>query len=322
LTLLLVMFLAGVGEAAPTFEDLAVPRYGHIFVVMDENKSFSQIDGSVDAPVFTRLARTYGSATHFFAETHPSEGNYVALLGGSTFDIRDDAAYIEHTVDVPHLGTQLEAMGLRWKGYYQSIPEPGSRVFTGFNETQDGLNAPPYYASKHSGFLNFNSVQRDPRRAERLVGFDALRTDLASGKAPNFAFIVPNLCDDMHGMALAPNVPDDCRYDHLSALIRRGDAMLERIVGMIQSSALWRGEENVAIVITFDEDDGRDPQGGGRIPTAVMTNHGPRGVTDARHYDHYALLRTLEDAFGIHTYLGNAAGIDVHPMLPLFRIAQ
>ena len=61
--------------------------------------------------------------------------------------------------------------------------------------------------------------------------------------------------------------------------------------------------------------------GGGHIPTIVITNHGPRGVTDATPYNHYSLLRTIEDAFGIRDYLGLAAATDqgVKPMLPLFR---
>src|SRR5476651_2026052 len=78
---------AALAASAPTPEDLAVPRYAHIFVVMDENKDFQSIDGGADAPAMTRLARTYGDALRFYGEVHPSEANYVALLGGSTFGI-------------------------------------------------------------------------------------------------------------------------------------------------------------------------------------------------------------------------------------------
>jgi hypothetical protein len=340
--------------AAPTPEDLAVPRYAHIFVIMEENKSFERIDASTDAPAITRLARAYGNAVRFYAETHPSEGNYVALLGGSTFGIRDDDAYycapgsarpscgltnepgyVSHTVDAPHIGTQLEAAGLTWKGYYQSIPSAGSQALVGSDPAQDGPSAPPYYASKHSGFMNFASVQRDPSRTAHMVGFDALWKDLASGMPPSFAFIVPNICDDMHGMAGgAAGVPEDCRYTHFSALIRRGDAAAERIVKAITASRVWRSSENVAIVLTFDEDDGLGSEGccgavpgassnagGGHVPTIVLTNHGPRGVVDATPYNHYSLLRTIEDAFGMYRYLGIAARSDlgVRPMVPLFR---
>ena len=59
-----------------------VPRYAHIFVIVDENKDFSRILGGSDAPTISRLAKTYGMATNFYGEVHPSEANYVALLAG------------------------------------------------------------------------------------------------------------------------------------------------------------------------------------------------------------------------------------------------
>jgi hypothetical protein len=322
---------AAAGAAdVPSAADRAIPRYKHIFVIMDENKDFSSIDQGADAPVLMRLARTYGYATRFYGETHPSEGNYVALLGGSTFGIRDDDAYYcmpgsirpacghaselgyaPHAIYASHLGTQLDAVGLTWKGYYQSIPAPGS----------DAVES-SYYAAKHSGFMNFASVQRDPSRAAHIVGFDAFRQDVTSNKLPSFGLIVPDLCDDMHGLRAAPGVPEDCRVNNPSALIRRGDAMVGRIVNAIMEGASWRSAENVAIVVTFDEAGADSAFGGGHIATVVMTNHGPRGVSDATRYNHYALLRTIEDAFGIYEYLGSAAVSEQGgvPMSPLFSV--
>lgn len=339
----------------PTADDLAVPRYAHIFVIMDENKSFERIEGAIAAPALSRMAQTYGLATRFYGEVHPSEANYVALLGGSTFGIHDDDAYYckpgstqpschganrpgyaAHTIDAPNLGTQLEAAGLTWKGYYQSIPGAGSRALVGNDpplDGRDGRNGLMLYASKHSGFMNFASVQNDPHRAEHLVGFDVLQSDIAAGTLPNFALIIPNLCDDMHGMA-DPGTPADCLFVNRDALIRRGDTAAARIVDAITDSKVWRSRENAAIVITFDEDDGAGRGGccgvtpdapsnfgGGHIATIVITNNGPRGVEDSTPYNHYSLLRTIEDAFGIHDYLGLAAASDrgVKPMLPLFR---
>jgi hypothetical protein len=100
---------------------------------------------------------------------------------------------------------------------------------------------------------------------------------------------------------------------------------------------VWRSTDNSAIVITFDENEkderqggdqgccGSDPakpgnSGGGRIPTVVITNHGPRGVVDDRPYNHYSLLRTIEAALGIEEYLGHAADErnGVITMTPLF----
>jgi hypothetical protein len=335
--------------SGPTPDDLAVPRYGHIFVIVDENRDAGQIVGSPDARALSALASRYGNATAFYAEVHPSEPNYVAMLGGSTFGLHDDDAYYckpgsdapgcdhagepgyaPHTIDAPHLGTQLTAAGLTWKGYYESIPTTGSLAVTGASEA----NAPPWYVSKHSGFLNFRSVMTDPRRNEHVVGLDALQRDLDAGTAPNFGFVVGNLCDDMHGMDAGPNVPADCTFEPSGPLIRRGDNWAINVVNTIVGSSLWSSAGNVAIVVTWDENDssvhegccGVTPNassnfGGGQIPTIVITNHGPRGVADPTPYNHYSLLRTIEDAFGIHEYLGLAAATNqgVKPMLPLFR---
>ncbi len=356
LLVLVSSFAAAPAAGGPTLDDLAVPRYRHIFVIMGENKDWERIDGSTNAPRLAAFAKTYGDATHFYGEVHPSEANYVALLGGSTFGIHDDDAYYctpgstrpscphaatpdypTHTVDAPSLGTQLEAAGLTWKNYNESIPAAGSLAVTGSNPAHDGPGALAYYASKHSGFINFAAVQNDPHRAERIVGYDALRRDLATGDLPNFGFIIPNLCNDMHGMAAGPGVPDDCVYQHLDALIQRGDAAIGKVVDAIEAAPAWRSADNAAIVVTFDEDDGTGRSGccgvtpaapsnfgGGHIATIVITNHGPRGAVDPTPYNHYSLLRTIEDAFGIHDYLGLAAASaqGVKPMLPLFQTAH
>ncbi len=304
--------------AAPLRSDLRVPRYAHIFMIVDENKSYERVMSGQNAPVIAALAKQYGNATHFYAETHPSEPNYVAIVGGSTFGIADDAPFSSagHTVDAPNLATQLEGAGFTWKGYYESLPEAGSLA------VRSGL-----YASKHSGFLNFRSVQQDPRRSEHLVDFLQMQKDLRSGHIPNFAFIVPNLCNDMHGAI--GNTPFDCWTT--PGLIRRGDNEIKTLVGEIMASAAWSSKANAAIVLTFDEDDGggtqgccgtdpRDPAnaGGGHVPTIVITNHGPRRVVDSTPYSHYSLLRTIEDAFGIHRYLGHANDPTVVPMVPFF----
>lgn len=292
-----------------------MPRYDHIFLIVDENKSYQQIVDAKSAPGLTKLSQTYGLATQFYAETHPSEPNYVAMVGGSTHGIRDDGP---HVVDAPNLATQLQAAHLSWKDYLESIPEAGSLV------ESSGL-----YAAKHSGFVQYASVRNDSQRAQHLVGFDILQADLRNGTVPNFAMIAPNLCDDMHGQAKL--FGGKCFAD----LIESGDGEIVKLVGNIQSSHVWSEKGNVAIVITFDEDgehstqgccgnDVKDPAnvGGGHVATIVITNHGPRHAVDNTPYSHYSLLRTIEDAFGITTHLDRAGAPGVKPMTPLFERRQ
>ena len=334
--------------------DTAVPRYSHIFVIVEENKNYEQILDPAMAPNISALAAAYGNATRFFGEVHPSEANYVALLGGDTFGIHDDdgftcrpgstgefcggasaPGYVDHTVRAPHLGQQLTAAGLTWKGYYESLPAPGALDFTASDPKFDnGTRKTALYASKHSGFLNFASVQDDPHRAARIVGFDQLEADLAADALPSFALIVPNQCNEMHGLKGA-NVPADCDGANVGPLIARGDRVVGDLVRKLQATAAWKSPQNVAIVITFDEGSGKTREGccavtpdapsnfgGGHIPTIVITNHGPRGVTDDTPYNHYSLLRTMQDAFGLKPYLGHAADADkgVAPMVKLFAV--
>jgi hypothetical protein len=349
----LALLTASSAAAAPTKPLIeGVPRYDHILVIVDENKDYEQILDPAAAPAIAKLAATYGNATKFYAEVHPSEANYVALLGGDTFGIHDDDAfyckagstrpqcdgaqapgYVDHTVKAAHLGDQLRDAGLTWKGYYESLPAPGSMdVIASDPRYDNGTRKTALYASKHSGFMNFADVQADPRRAERIVGFDALERDLASGAVPNFALIVPNQCNDMHGLH-GPSVPADCDGDNKAALIRRGDGAVADLVRRIQASPIWSEPGNVAIVITFDEGAGKTREGccgvtpgaasnfgGGHIPTLVIANHGVRGVEDDTPYSHYSLLRTIEDAFGLRDHLGHAADDDkgVKPMVKLF----
>lgn len=297
--------LAGLSLAAVLGAGSAVPaHYDHIFIIVDENKDLASVVGKGYAPAITALARSYGLATHYDAVAHPSEPNYVALVGGDTFGIHDDDGLPQNSVDAPHLGMQLSAASLSWKGYYQGLPAPGSLARFAGN-----------YAFKHSGFLNFRSVRDDPHRAEHIVGFDRLESDAMANALPNFALIVPDLCDDMHGVGTNLS---DCSVMNWRALIHRGDAAIARITGLLMKTTMWKSAEQCAIVLVFDEDDsGSTEGGGGRVPAVVITNHGPRGIVDATPYTHYSLLRTVEDAFRL-PHLVHAGDPATRDMTPLF----
>ena len=341
---------AGRHAAQPAIE--GVPRYKHIFVILEENKDYGQIMDPAIAPNIADLAKTYGLATRFFGEVHPSEGNYVALLGGDTFGIHDDDAvickagstdptcpgagqvgYADHMVREPHLGDQLAAAGLTWKGYYEDLPAPGSMAYVYDPHPENAAHPLAYYAQKHSGFLTFVSVQNDPDRAKHIVGFDQLSADLADEALPSFALIVPNQCNEMHGLH-GPGTPADCDITQTGPLIKRGDGEIVGLVDRLRATAAWKSKDNMAIVITFDEGsqgsrlgccavtpNAPSNFGGGHIPTLVITNHGPRGVADATPYNHYSLLRTFEDAFGVTTHLRHAGdtALGVKAMTPLFK---
>lgn len=350
--LVLAALMIGMGplpsNAAPSPGAQTVPRYDHIIVIVEENKGYATVFDRGYAPNISRLAMLYGSATQMFAEVHPSEANYVALLAGDTFGIHDDDAwycmsndtrpackgaaapgYAAHLIDGPNLATQLRAKGLAWRAYLEDLPAPGSSAVV----SPETARAPAaLYAAKHTGFTNFASVHADPDLARELVGFDALTADLHSGSVPAFALIVPNQCNEMHGID-SPKAPADCAKGD-AGLVRRGDAVVGELVQAIQTSRVW-SSGNTAIVITWDEDGKADrvpgaPQsccvvdannpGGGHIPTIVITNNGPRGMRDPTPYDHYSLLRTIEDALALDGHLRHAGDAGVHSMAPLFAL--
>ncbi|MDE2111328.1 MAG: phosphoesterase [Alphaproteobacteria bacterium] len=346
--------------------EVPVPRYDHIFVIVEENKGFDQImKHPAWTPVIHRLAKEYGLAAQFYAEVHSSEGNYIAMLGGDTFGIHDDDAffckphmknefceksdrpnYADHDIAARSLMDQMAEKGLTWKAYMEDIPGAGSLV-PGWPTANYPAKGLPYeaYAAKHNGFVHFKTVNQEPvpQLMRHLVGFRQLYADLASGDLPNYAHIIPNQCNEMHGRGAedGPDVPRDCTKTDLPGLIHRGDAEIGMLVDKIMHSKVWSAPGNTAIVVTFDENNdaerhsgpqgccGYDPNslanfGGGHIPTIVIANHGPRHVVDPTPYNHYSLLRTVEDAFGINEHLAHAADTEkgVVSMTPLFAVTK
>lgn len=289
-----------------------MPPFQYIFVIVMENSGYEDIIGSPSAPRINELAQQYGLATNYWGVAHPSEPNYIAMIGGDTFGVSDDNSYMVNALNAPNLATQLEAAKLTWKSYQQSLPNPG---FQG--ETYPAANA--LYASKHNPFMNFldawPATERQATLA-RIVPDTALATDIASGVVPNLSFISPDLCHDMHG---APSCASGV------ALTQAGDTYVGSTVDMIMSSSVWNAG-NAAIIVTWDESDlglsSGAPDiahGGGHVPTLVITNHGPRGVKDNIPYNHYALLLTIEDAFGLSCLRNSCPATGgVSQMTPLF----
>lgn len=312
-----------------------IPRYQHIFVVVMENHNYAQIIGNVHAPYINELAQQYALATHYDGVTHPSEPNYVALIGGNYFGIQNDGPYTTNIVQAPSLADQLTAAGLTWKAYQQSLP------YAGYLGTTYPTND-PLYASKHNPFLNFAGIQRasTAQLAQEIVPDTQLATDLAANRAPTFSFITPDLCHDMHGGATACPYADNADNPNDAndiALVSTGDEYVRSIVGAIVGSRTWQGG-NDAIVVVWDENDNFDNPnsaesyegccdavpGGGRVPAIVITNHhsGRRAIKDATPYNHYALLRTIQAAFGLGCLAYTCDTANVPIMTPLFAAGR
>jgi phosphatidylinositol-3-phosphatase len=251
----------------------SVPRFDHIFVIVLENKSYSQIIGNLtQAPYINQLAAEYGLATNYRAITHPSLPNYLALIGGQTFGVTSDCTAC--FLNAPNLAVdRLTPAGRTWKGYMDAMPRP---CFVGDSGR---------YRQKHNPFIYFDSIRNDPPRCARSVPFSQLAIDLQhKSTTPNFVFITPDMCHDMH----------DCS-------IKTGDDWLRGVVPMLLTSRAYR-EQNSLIVLTWDEDDITKVN---HIPTLLMSKQVPAGFRSAVPYTHYSLLRTIEASWGLAPLASN-----------------
>jgi hypothetical protein len=284
---------------ATTGAGAAVSPYDHIFVVMEENHEYSQIIGNTNAPNLNAYAATYGLATNYTAVTHPSAPNYVALAGGSFFGIQDDNAWSTHKLNDPDITSQIDTAKLSWKSYFQTMPKAG----------YEGVCYPVntcYYASKHNGPIYYDVVNGSKTELKKEVPITKLTKDLKKS-LPNFAFIVPDQCHDMHGGY------GTCANSTDAELVAAGDTYAAGLFTQITGAKFWKTGNN-ALVIVWDEGT-TNKGGGGQVVAIVITNNGPRALKDNGAYTHYSLLGTIQAALGVPC-LQNTCGATL--MAPLF----
>jgi phosphatidylinositol-3-phosphatase len=236
----------------------------HVFVIVLENHSEAGVVGDPNAPYITSLAHTYAQATNYYGVTHPSEPNYVAMISGSNWWINNDnpANLFDHL----NLVDQLEAAHKTWAGYMEALPP---------NPVDDFWPSAgnPLYASKHNPFVLFDDIRSDPARLANVKPYTALAADLQKEETtPNFAFIVPDQCNDMHGgvyTAVAGHPETPCPYGSTNddandaALKQKADAFVRTTVQDIMASPSWKGGKSAIFVIADEGDYNSTTQNGG-----------------------------------------------------------
>jgi YVTN family beta-propeller protein len=259
-----------------------VPPYQHVFLFYFENEDFSSVIGNTrQAPYLNSLLPHASLLSNFFAEEHPSDGNYLALAGGSTFGIPLDDPLEEnshYTIRAPDIGDLADAAHENWKAYLQSAAGP-------CDDTVHG-----YYWDDDMPMTYFADVRDRPAYcAAHLVPLQALQPDLTSAATtPAFSWVSPNDCTDMEGCG-----------------IRSGDDFLRAELTAIMQSPAWRTQRSLAI-ITFDEDGTDYQHPAQRVATVMIGSAGVRqGYVSHVRYTHYSLLRTIEAALGLGTLTAN-----------------
>nr|WP_281255297.1 alkaline phosphatase family protein [Mycobacterium palustre] len=196
----------------------ALPRPAHVVIVIEENRSASHIIGNKATPFINALAANGANMAQSFAETHPSEPNYLALFAGSTLGVTTDACPVDGGA-TPNLASELLAAGYTFAGYAEGLPAVGSTACSAGK-----------YARKHVPWANFTNVPPAtslPFSAFPMGNYASL---------PTVSFVIPNNDDNMHDGSIA-----------------QGDAWLSR---ELSGYANWAVANNSLLILTWDEDDG------------------------------------------------------------------
>jgi len=329
-----------------------LPGANHVFVINLENKGYDETWGPASAaPYLSQTLRSQGVLLNqYYGTAHNSQPNYVAQISGQGPNAQMQADCQTYTpfvgtgtaspgqavgdgcvfpTGVPTVAGQLEAAGKTWKGYMEDMGSPCRHPALGAVDDMQKARVGDQYAARHNPFVYFAGITGSPDCAANDVDLTALTTDLASAATtPNLSMITPNLCHDGHD--------SPCVDGHPGGLAS-ADEWLKQWVPAITSSPAFK--QDGVLVITFDESDGPQSDasaccgegpgpnaalpgitgmGGGRVGALVLSPFTKGGTWSTTPYNHYSLLASIEDTFGL-PYLGyagtpglNRFGLDVY----------
>lgn len=281
----------------------ARPAIEHVFVIVMENKDAESsgyfaknyvYGNSRESPYINgELLAGSARATDFtdLLPAEKSEPHYILMEAG-TNDFADTGFHCDNDPDErcrhvktpnwtkspDHLTSQLTAKGLSWRAYVQSLDPRHTGACP--------VNSAGPYAAKHVPFVFFADIAGSPpsrdnaQCAAHVRSFDAFKADLGSGDVPNYVFITPDLCNDMHGAR-------GCSKH----TVRDGDRFLKALMPDLLD---WSAKNRAIVMIAWDEGDD-----GLKIPfilagAGVKKNHESRTG-----YDHRSMVKTIEEIFGL-----------------------
>ena len=289
-----------------------VPRFGHVFVIVGENTDYQHLTTANAPYLMTTVRPSSAWFTNYYAATHWSQANYVALTSGQfTKCEQADGGYACRD-DVDNLFHQLDGAGMSWKVWLDSA--------TGKCDTGAGGTCSSNVPCPLTGFyttgnppIDFTDIPYDECLANDVPagtpddGMATFNADLAAGDVPDYSFVVPNGCND--GEANCKPLND--RYLQF-------DSFLAREVPLIESSPAF-GRDGM-IVVTYDEDGrmgglaAKNGLGsGGHTVCALISPLVQPGDYADKTYS-YSVLRTIQDGFGLGPYLGAAAQVGALPV--------
>jgi hypothetical protein len=255
---------------------------GHVFIVMEENHNYSSIVGTTAMPYLNSLISAYGLATQYYANTHPSIGNYFMLTTGQILTNTDSMTPATFPVSADNVVRQLIAGGKTWKAYAEDLPSVG---YTGGNSGN--------YAVRHNPLAYFTDVQNSSTQKQNLVPFQdadvGFAHDLANNSLPNYSFIVPNLNDDAHNGTLA-----------------QADTWLQTNIAPLLTGSQFPSDG--VLMILFDEAASDSTNGGGRVVWTVIGPAVRRNYQSTfSFYQHQSAERLSLERLGLASWPGAGA---------------
>lgn len=243
-----------------------------VLLIVEENAPLSTALRGM--PYLASLGRTYGQATNYWAVSHPSLPNYLAMAAGSTFGITDDAQPSSHKLRGQTVFGQALAAHKTAKVYAETMPSSCATASRGT------------YLVRHTGWPYFVDERAACARydvpAGTLTG-GALRDDLKAGTLPNVGWLIPNSCNDAHDCSLS--TADGWLRSHLPSILAAPD---------------YRSG-HLAVIVTFDE----GSRANNNVPLVVISP-ALHGVVSRTHFTAYSLTRAFDEVLHVSP-LRNAA---------------
>jgi Phosphoesterase family len=247
--------------------------FDRVFIVMFENELESTV---LQDPYMRDLQARGVRLSDYHGVVHPSQPNYVASVTGLPF-VADDNC---QDIDATSIVDLLEAKGLDWKAYMENLPEDDKAICT----TADGL-----YWRKHNPFVSLNNIRNNPARLAKVVNAKRLQDDVKAGNLPAFCWYTPNIQNDGH------SPPDGTALHRWTGVEFLSHWLRAFIEPLLANSVFMKG---TLLVINFDES---IPYADNHVYAALFGTIVKPGTVEADRYDHYSLLRTIEENFELGT---------------------
>jgi phosphatidylinositol-3-phosphatase len=257
----LILGCAAVGSAS-------TPESKHVVLVVEENHSYDSVITQGGMPYLKSLAEKHTILVNYYANHHPSIGNYFTMTTGQTISTDDGYKGVVHDDNIV---TQLLAANKKWKMYGDSLPGAG---YIGGNKRP--------YVKKHFPMAYFANVRDDEKQRMNLVPVEQFVQDLKSSEGlPEFSMVIPDLDHDAHDGSL-----------------QGADNWLKKNIGPLLEDPNF--QKDGILIVTFDEADKSDSNhGGGHIVTVVIGPLVKENFADNTFYQHESLLATIEDVLGL-----------------------